>query len=263
MKVVRRQHPIGQGNFHTASISLEATEQHPTEEKFNYVYDCGSDNYSALNREIGVFVHSNKKVDALFISHLDSDHVSGLDRLIAGIEIDTVYLPYVDDMLTLMDLLEEDASVGLTGSLIEAALDPAGFFGRRGVRRVVRVRPGGAPDSAGLILPDLPPEPKFGGGPITAKENPQAKLIMNQTKGELATLCEMEKDTVIMLHANGVIFDWVLVPHVTPAPRENTNAFKKAIRKALTLTSGQRLTNKRLIEGLFNMASRKAFKKCL
>lgn len=262
MKVVRRQHAIGQGSFHTASISLETTEPYPTEATFNYVYDCGSDNYSALNREIGVFVHSNKKVDALFISHLDSDHVSGLDRLIAGIDIDTVYLPYVDDMVALMELLEAEASVGLTGSLIEAALDPAGFFGRRGVRRVVRVHSGGAPDSDGLILPDLPREPEPGGGPIAPKENPQAKLIMNETKGELAELCEMEEDTVITLHAIGRILDWVLVPHVTPVPRENTIAFKKAIRKVLKLASGQRLTNKRLIRGLFNTVLRKAFKKC-
>jgi hypothetical protein len=262
MKVVRRQHPIGQGNFHTASISLKATEQYPTEEKFNYVYDCGSGNSSALNREIGVFVHSNKKVDALFISHLDSDHVSGLDRLIAGIEIDTVYLPYVDDMLTLIELLEEDASVGLTGSLIEAALDPAGFFGRRGVRRVVRVRPGGAPDSAGLILPDLPPEPKFGGGPITAKENPPTRSTMKGKKGYLAELCEMEKHTIIEIYARGSALDWILVPHVTPASKEKKATFKQAIRIVLNLAKGQRLTKEILVEALSNATSRKGLKKC-
>ena len=66
---------------------------------FSYVYDCGTKGpQSLLDTRISQFVQSLGKtstIDALIISHMHSDHTSGLDKLLSKIEVETVYLPYL------------------------------------------------------------------------------------------------------------------------------------------------------------------------
>jgi len=145
--VERIQYAVGQGGFHGAAIGTGSRTEFPKEPFFTYIYDCGSEQRSPLKTAIDRFSAHHGKVDALFISHLDNDHVNGLDQLLATTDVDTVYLPYVNDLCLVLDLLEIDSQFGLSGTLIEVALDPAGFFGRRGVRRVIRVGPGGTAGS--------------------------------------------------------------------------------------------------------------------
>ena len=73
-------------------------------------------------------------VDALFVSHLDADHVSGMDRLLGSVAVDTVYIPYLDPVAHVLDILEAAGEGAVSASLIEARIDPSSWFGRRGVR---------------------------------------------------------------------------------------------------------------------------------
>ena len=99
-RVVRIFHPVGQGAFYT--------EKHLTSEGvFNIVYDCGNRGCVNQARPATIKAFSNKeKIDILFISHFDSDHVSLISSLRPFPDrIDKVVLP----------LLTEDEKSFLSG----------------------------------------------------------------------------------------------------------------------------------------------------
>jgi hypothetical protein len=111
----------GQGAFYGGRI----WNRHANgEEVYTVVYDCGTSTYtkgsvSALEEEIFYFKtsHSNfpisgegisiqeKKIDLLFISHLDYDHVSGLKSLLEEFKVKRIILPYVNKKIRKFSIL--------------------------------------------------------------------------------------------------------------------------------------------------------------
>lgn len=74
---------VGQGGFSMGTLYEAST---PQRRLYTYVYDCGSNQLTDLRREIeSAQLHFDidevRKIDTLFISHLDSDHVNGIDML--------------------------------------------------------------------------------------------------------------------------------------------------------------------------------------
>lgn len=261
MWVERVQYAVGQGGFHGASVYTGSDHDTTSLPAFTYVYDCGSDQTGALDSAIDRFSARSDEIDALFVSHLDRDHVNGIDSLLSRVDIDTVYLPYIDDVHLVLDLLEADGEAGLSGSLLEAALDPAGWFGRRGVRRVIRLGPGRPEAEDGLFPPDPLPKPEPDRSEVTVKIGPRDATVLTQgRRGSRAELCKMAPGSSIGLSISAGWLDWVLIPHVTPAPQENVTAFVKEIRSALGLQPKQRLNSMRLLEGLSKTKTRKKMK---
>jgi glyoxylase-like metal-dependent hydrolase (beta-lactamase superfamily II) len=138
MWVTREQFTVGQGCFHAGTIGL-GRRIGMTSTPFHYVYDCGSGNTRALLQAIDLYRRQSSSIDARFVSHFDDDHVCGLDRLLAAVAVDTVYIPYLDETVAILDLINAEEDGTLSGSLIEATIEPEAWFGRRGVRRVVRI----------------------------------------------------------------------------------------------------------------------------
>ncbi|MGB9858963.1 MAG: MBL fold metallo-hydrolase [Moorellaceae bacterium] len=81
-------HNVGQGLFYTGQI-----------ENFIFVYDCGSRSVTSVKRAIDRWLstHSYSKlpINVLVISHLDYDHVSGLDYFLERMPVKLVIMPYV------------------------------------------------------------------------------------------------------------------------------------------------------------------------
>jgi hypothetical protein len=128
----RKQFPVGQGFFHAATVSVG-------DAAFNYVYDCGSLNHYPRDKSIDSYLKtmSQGKVDLLFVSHLHTDHVNGIDKLAAGTVIDNVMLPYLTPaqrMLLIAQGADEDS---LTGEYLDLVTDPPMWFGDRGVKEVI------------------------------------------------------------------------------------------------------------------------------
>ena len=86
LQVRMNQHPVGQGGFFTGSLDVGATP-------FRWAYDCGSNQLDPLVQEIAS-VAAQGDLDVLFLSHLDSDHVSGIDVLLSQCRVGEVVLPY-------------------------------------------------------------------------------------------------------------------------------------------------------------------------
>lgn len=135
------QHPVGQGLFHSGFVEFPGTSP------FRYVYDCGK--YLARRSEwhdiIGPVAeeYGRRPLEALFISHLDSDHVNGLGELLHAFGgADTAFLPYLDPPSRLLQAaLEQTSSTAVDAARLAFLADPLRWLLARGVRHVVVVQP--------------------------------------------------------------------------------------------------------------------------
>lgn len=266
MWVTRYQFPIGQGCFHAGTIGTRSDSR-----TMHYVYDCGSRQQRALQSAIGYCQAKIPRIRALFLSHFDIDHVAGLDRLLAAVQVHTVYVPYVDPSILILDLIEAEANGALSASLVEASISPESWFGRRGVERVVRIRnPDGPPPDDQLyhISTEFRPEPEDDqtpeeiGGDLPVSEQPEPRQVRLGRTGERSDLLQAAPGFRIMVHADHKGACWLLYPHVDPAPKERRSAFRNAIRGTLGLQPYQRLTSPILSAALRNVEKRNRLREC-
>jgi hypothetical protein len=142
---------VGQGCFYTAIIEPEHGEP------FAFVYDCGSDTKgNALKTEIETFLRSlgSRGLDMLTLSHLDADHVNGLDLLLVSARTTKVaFLPYFTPAERLLCALRFPNEA--ENSYYEFLADPVQFLLSRGVESVVFIGPGEGGEPPPL---EAPPE---------------------------------------------------------------------------------------------------------
>ena len=95
---LRSLHPVGQGAFYTEVFKKDDGTL------FTVVYDCGTETDSSiLDAQIDEFKNGITQIDILFISHFHRDHVSGLDKLLAGITVVKTVIPMLpEQMVTLV-----------------------------------------------------------------------------------------------------------------------------------------------------------------
>jgi hypothetical protein len=84
--------PVGQGAFYV--------------EKFkngkNIVYDCGSiSNRKKIPKLIEKYFGKNEAIEALFISHLDKDHMNGVEELLKKCEVKRICFPLITEEMKL------------------------------------------------------------------------------------------------------------------------------------------------------------------
>jgi glyoxylase-like metal-dependent hydrolase (beta-lactamase superfamily II) len=127
----RHQYPIGQGFFHSASVDIRG-------QVFEYVYDCGSENTTVLASEVKRYAdRTSSAMDTVFLSHLDSDHVNGLDQLLLLATADTAVLPYLSDAERIMLACDALDKGTLDRDYLALLANPADWLLGRGVRRVI------------------------------------------------------------------------------------------------------------------------------
>jgi len=91
--------PVGQGLFSAGSLQ-GANDNQP---RFRWVYDCGTlrAQYlvsSALNDFVSRIKgtgNSKPRLDLVTLSHLDWDHISGMQKLLSSCSVETLMLPYL------------------------------------------------------------------------------------------------------------------------------------------------------------------------
>ena len=92
MELTRIIHPVGQGGFYSETFRNGSDE-------INIVYDCGGNSKSSIESYIENYYPSklNRKIDAVFISHLHDDHINGLDYLLKKCNVKYLFLPQLTD----------------------------------------------------------------------------------------------------------------------------------------------------------------------
>lgn len=232
VRIIRAQWPVGQGCFSTGAIETAGGTIH-------YVYDCGARNVSNLEPIVAAYARRVPQVDALFVSHLDGDHVDGLDTLLARLDVRTVYLPYLSTSQRLMALAEAEAEDRrLTASLVQAQFEPAAWFGSRGVGRVVFVRNVNDPDLFSERPPERPdPEPRGEGRGPCLIEKGRTRPVTQGAAGQ-AEVLEMEVNAHIAVVLGGAPLNWILKPFVPRVSDDRVRQFEKKILAALGVPPG-------------------------
>lgn len=135
-----RFHNVGQGLFYSGLLNKKDSK---SQDIFSFVYDCGTDSAPFyLKQEIQSFklllrstgIPNEKRLDMLIISHLHDDHVNGLEYLLDDVKVDTVVMPYIDDGLKSLPLIECASNSDFLRTFY---LNPVEWLASRGVRRIL------------------------------------------------------------------------------------------------------------------------------
>lgn len=163
------QHPVGHGGFHTGLAKASGGAS------FRWIFDCGARTSSKLDNYLGTWTHHHgQPVDWLFISHFDTDHVSGLDTLMLNADIRNVMVPYVNERELAYLLLDEIGRGRLSWSLVELLADPAQYFLSRGAARVTFL---GGPGETDAGFEEGPRGPDVDGDTWQIKISPFPQLV--------------------------------------------------------------------------------------
>lgn len=87
-------HPVGQGFFYSCKLSIE------NKVRFRMVFDCGSLTAKAGQAEVDEYRKDpdylkEKVLDLLVLSHFDADHINHIKRLLQGVKIKRLVMPFI------------------------------------------------------------------------------------------------------------------------------------------------------------------------
>lgn len=133
----RIQRGVGQGGFHTCSITAEIPN-HPLigadRYPFDFVFDCGTRSLGPKKRSLADFLNDHIQayepadgiVDALFISHLDVDHYNGAEQLCNSKNVSRIFLPYFTEnelfLMVVSAITADKVSTTITSAYINTLL---------------------------------------------------------------------------------------------------------------------------------------------
>ncbi len=221
MHVTMAQQPVGQGGLFEGRMEIDGSV-------LRWLYDCGSNQTKSLRREIrnlGV-----GPIDIIFISHLHSDHINGINELLGRVPVSEVVLPYLKDIDRALLIGHDLEHNRLSREFRNFVVDPAGWFLQRGISRVsfIRSRSDGASPSDG---PDVPPRPE--GSPVSPDEIGPIKYnwsrppIKSKKKGAIRYF---DPGTSILVKANVVEIDWLLAPYAHRPAVKGAHKFLRRLR---------------------------------
>lgn len=259
LHVSMMQHPVGQGGFASGQVDLGSGS-------LRWAYDCGSNQARPLRREIDRMSQLGE-LRFLFLSHLDSDHISGVDRLLAQCDVEEVVLPHLDEEVILMTVARDAAEGRLNGLMIDAAGDLAGWFAGRGVRVVTFV--GGNDDAGGDDRgPRLPGPIEPGGdaeGPVVSKWSGDVREIGERPSPRtddgrpMVTRVQLAgPDALAMLSAGPAMLNWALIPFAHPPGGLKRAAFRWALEQEF----GSPLSLPDILKEARNEAGRDRLRSC-
>ena len=82
---------VGQGAFYCEQFRMDSLS-----EKINVIYDCGSDNVEMVHEQIQNNFEKGEIIHAVFISHLDNDHINGLPYLLKYCKVKKIFFPLIE-----------------------------------------------------------------------------------------------------------------------------------------------------------------------
>jgi len=274
-RVTTRQIAVGQGGLMTSEIVVRDALSPPY--AFKVAFDCGSVNREHLRQ--GIDALEDRAVDILFISHLDADHVNGIDLMLSKVDVHTVVLPCLDPLNMTAIVCEELNRGGIPGGLKVFLRNPTTWFADRGVKRVLfvsRDRPGD--DSAPPFGPDSP-SPLQMGEPLDPNQRQKPGRLkcsvhssgsnpvhLPPTKIPASVLSSSSAFEVDLSIGSASQFTWLFIPYVHPFSEDRVKAFLKAVRTTLSVPDTEAVATpafvRRLFAALTDEAKRENIKSC-
>ena len=217
MLIKMKQHPVGQGGFFYGEL-------YDDDETFRWIYDCGSDNKKELSREIRK-IPKNKKINALYLSHMHRDHVNGFNELIKRVEIDRIVLPYLDEYDKLAAIADYESRNALTDDVREMIINPGRWFTEKGAGKVTFVLPENSSGDAPPLVGRLDPDPDD--GRLQLNWSPALWKIENEELESKVSIADQKSISFIRIpKAN---YRWMFITHVEPADSKKMSNFMNKI----------------------------------
>ena len=187
LRVHTHQMPVGQGGMLICTIETGG-EALP----FSFMFDCGSLDRKLIGK---VLTRESKRlphlIAVLFISHLDIDHVQGIDLLFTNTttKVHTVVLPHIDTFALLSAAATTKGDV--TSDYLAFLSDPVGWLRKRDVRVVIQL----ARDNGdnGTLASDFDADP-VSWGPREDRDGPRLEVTGRQAPGEKRNLSLVSRD---------------------------------------------------------------------
>lgn len=128
---------VGQGLCYGCRIADDSDRN-----LFRFVYDCGS-YYKQDKKDLIQQIKRHRswpkeKLEALFISHFDSDHISAVPTLLDVFEVEHVFIPYFSPEELRLLALSAEGGIEQLYALYE---DPIAFFAEAGCRNLYIIYP--------------------------------------------------------------------------------------------------------------------------
>jgi hypothetical protein len=250
MQVVMTQHPVGQGGLFSGTLDVGVN-------KLRWIYDCGSNHADPLKREIDDVALSGP-IDLLFLSHLDSDHVNGIDSLILSVEVEEVVLPYLNELDRSLLICRDLEDGRINTQFLDFARNPVKWLSSRGVKRITFVHgdDGGGDGETGGDLPEAPTDPHIDGKRRLGRKWSRQALKEYQV-GD-TQVREFDTRATVYVLADGHLLDWTLSPFAHRPP----DASLKEFRKALDAVFGKHTSVRKITEQARTQAGRRDLKEC-
>ncbi|MFJ4388936.1 ComEC/Rec2 family competence protein [Pseudomonas soli] len=249
MEVAMTQHPVGQGGMQSGYLQGNNSTLH-------WVYDCGSNQRDRLKAEIKN-VSARGPIDLLFLSHLDSDHVNGIDHLLVANTVTEVVLPYMTTIDFAAAIVRDMTTDSLTGTFLDFVSDPVKWLTTRGVALITFVK---AMDDNSPLEEWLAPDRE---GQDPTNEEPQLKVSWSPPPGHVrnvrgATVRTIAPGATAGLSGANRMVDWLFVPYAHKPASKHMQEF----RQCLQLRFGVTLTRARIVQLVRDENSREALRNC-
>ncbi len=273
--IKRIQHAVGHGGFHTGRIGINDNVQTPI---IHYVYDCGSEQKDALTFALAKHrLESKGHTDFLFVSHIHSDHINGIEQLQGLAPASTVVAPYLDDLDLIILALSEIERSSWSSSMREYVTNPVEWWRRRQAKRLIFIEPddGNSPPSGTMAPPGDPTDPPHYPAPVFVGESVAkgvdvrlaSRLVKPRRRRMLPELVAADpkisdgSDDRPILAGTGSSFtlewqtrasaywynvDWILLPYVQPAEKSARLKFRHQLAKEFSVHSTQERKIRRL-----------------
>ena len=231
----RIQHAVGHGGFHTATVQVGRAT-------FRYVYDCGANKTQLLRDTINDHADSiadaDRRIDLVVLSHLDDDHVNGVDDLLGACRVDTVVLPYLTAVERVFVAARSSRRGRLSATGQDFLIAPGSWLRDHGVARVVFVRVGPEGDGGATGAPDRPPDERRTLDDVRRVGIDWAAVAPPDIAADPTVLQSgdrfMDHTRSMPLVADGArALNWVLRSHVHECDARRRAALERAARRAL------------------------------
>jgi hypothetical protein len=254
----RKQWPVGQGGFHTATLGNPGHLLH-------YVFDCGATRAYATQRDnmidqyISEVRANSGKIDILFLSHVHADHINGVERLLDtthGLAVDTIIMPLLnveERLAAYAKALACGAKRSIGSFYRDFVIDPFKALLRFKPRRIIFVKPGRRD-------PDTPGAPGSNDdGPIRDIDQPLG-VVRNRNdlirwklvgEGNIQVLNPPDAsepptlertahividDTVGLLYLGAGSHEWLLAPYIDPSVKRSIKTFTDELISRMGIT---------------------------
>lgn len=212
--VLRIFHPIGQGSFYSEHFCIGGKQNC----RLNVVYDCGTISSSKyLEDAINKTFREGEPIEAVFISHLHKDHISGIPDLIKRCNVKKIYFPLLtkqNKILAKIRLIAEGVDSKFCFRFIDSP------------KKAIEIELG---DKArGIRLIGVFPDKNLGKN--DKKDPPDSDYISNPGKG-IKGICDSTIQSGTSIAGEMSIFPkWIYIPYNFDLCRRN-NMSNKLIEK--------------------------------